>query len=189
MVDVPWWARSPSPFTFIFWIVLTGWVNLQIRGRRKYKRFPRVMSFIDSIFIVGLVSLSFDSYWILFQGLRFSHLYPEDAFELVIRLVQNLGLFVVCLLNAYPLYKDRLIHISNYTLFLLGWEASFFALWFAISPNISYTDWTFGIRMGFGTTQILAAFFISHILGKLLQGIILISLFHPKRESVKNDVA
>lgn len=177
MNEVPFWARSPSPFTFVFWILLALWGNLHIRGKIQYKRFQRVMSVIDSIFVVGLIALSYDSLWIVFQAIRFRHFFPGDVLELIIRLIQNLGLFAICIFNAYPLFKKKILKLSKVTKFFIFLELAYFVFWFSFAPSMAFTDWTYAIRMGFEPIIVIGAFNISHVLGKLIQGLIFISLF------------
>ena len=181
MIDVPFWVKSPSPFTLIFWLVLALWGNLHIKGKIKYKRFPLLAGLTDSIFVVGLMAFSYDTLWVVCQGLKFGSLYPADLFDLFKSLLRNLGFLGLCTVYCYPLFKKKIIGIKKITLILLGIEVVYFGLWFMFAPNISWTDWTFAIRYNFPNDRVVQAFIISHVIGKLIQGLIFISLWRTEK--------
>lgn len=177
------WFESPSTFTFIFWIVLWLW-GLQ-HLKKKYfadiKRIPGLYRLVNGMLLVGLVAFIYDSNWIVFQVLKFGRYYPSDVGELLLRLGQNLGFLFICFVFTKPLFDKKILKFHTITYDLLLLQSVYFIAWFYFAPNLSWTDWTFAIRNGFPGSQVIASFFISHILGKLIQGAIFISLWKRRK--------
>ena len=182
MIEVPFWARSPSPFTIAFWILLALWGNLQIKGKVIYKRFPRLVGLTDSALVVGLVAFSFDAIWVFCQVCKFGQLYPADIPEMYRCLARDFLLFFLCLiLVSYSLIKKKVIGMTKITVVLLFLEYAFFFIWFVLAPDPSWTDWTYAIRYGYSGSRVVEAFTISHTIGKFIQGLIFISLWRKDK--------
>jgi len=184
MIELPfgfWWG-SPSTFTFVFWIVLWLWGLLHLRKEHfaDVKRIQGLYRLVNCMMIVGLVAFIYDSTWILGQILKFGHLYPSDINELYLRLGQNLGFLLICFLFTNHLFKNGILEFRARTYDLLLLQMFYFIIWFYAAPDPSWTDWTFAIRNGFPRTQVIKSFFISHVVGKMIQGLIFISLWKKK---------
>lgn len=167
MNEIPWYALSPSPFSIAFYLILISYAYLQIRKRRALDtRRKKVIALTECFFLVGLVVVFLDTFWIMVSGLRWAFLYPDDLFQLGLAAGRNIAAVALCLMFVGDYFKIRLIRINNYTraLFLLNF--AFLSLWFVLSPSPAYTDFTFAIRHGYPENVVLGSFLISHLIGK-----------------------
>jgi len=179
-IELPFgfWYESPSPFTFFFWIVIWIWglFHLPIQAYSDVKRFTFLYRLVNGMMIVGFVVFIYDTSWIICQGIKFGSLYPEDLNVLLIRLIQNVGLLWVCFFYIRHLFEKGILEFSSATYDLLIIQAVYFGIWFVLAPDPSWTDWTYAIR-NLNYDQVLTSFIISHLFGKIIQGLIFISLF------------
>lgn len=176
-MDVPWWALSPSPFSIIFYLILTLYITKKLCIHAEYKRFKHLTAFTDAIFIVGFFVVSLDFIWIIICYLRFSSMYPDSSFNLIVCAGRDLAAVLLCYLFTASHFKNKLIKASEITWILLSVNIVFLATWFFLSPTPAYTDWTFGIRHDYPLSTILTSFLTSHIIGKsLVVGIIYTSI-------------
>lgn len=174
MIDVPWWAKSPSPYSLIFWIVLALWgMNKLPKKLRKYR-------FFEAAWIIGLVVLSFDALWCVFQGIFFGYLHPQAITQLMFCFLRDLAGFVLCWIFSYHYFEDGSLKVGYETWMLVMLEVGFMMVWFKMSPDPSFTDWTYAIRMGYEPMRIIIAFIISHVIAKFIQGLIFISMWVRK---------
>lgn len=173
------WYESPSTFTFIFWGVLWLWGlrHLKLEYYQDVKRIRGIYRLVNGTMIVGFVAFIYDTLWILFQIVHFGHLYPMDIGELAIRFCQNMGLLVVCTLFILHLFEKGVLAVQRSTWVCLIFLGFYFALWFGVAPDPSWTDWTYAIRHSYDGIRVIQAFFISHVVGKGLQGLIFFSLW------------
>lgn len=176
MIGLPWWIHSPSPFTFFFWFLLAlyGIHKLKPKTRREW-----ITTFCVSAFIVGLVVLPFDLLWTVHQAFTFGHLHPQDLAELLPLFNLKLMIWVLCLYESRKLFKGK-SYLEPLNLVFLSLYYPLLIVWFRLAPDPSWTDWTYAWRFGFGTQRILEAFFISHVIAKLVQAIIYVGLWKKK---------
>jgi len=175
MIEVPWWAHSPSPFTFAFWGVLA------LYGYKKF--YPdnlreKIGALSTSAFVVGLTVLPFDLLWTIHQALTFGHLHPGDLLELLPLFNLKIIVLMLCFYECRGLFNK---YLERDHLFLLSIYVPLLIYWFLLAPDPSWTDWTFAWRFGFGTRRVIEAFFISHILAKSIQAIIYVSLWKKQK--------
>lgn len=173
MIEIPWWAYSPSPFTFVFWgiLALYGCTKLKPRNRREW-----IGYLATSAFIVGLVVLPFDILWTVHQALTFGHLFPQDLAELMPLFNIKLLVWILCLYECRKLFRPK-SHLNATNLFDLSLYIPLLVIWFTLAPDPSWTDWTFAWRFGYDTTRIIQSFMISHGVAKALQALIFVKLW------------
>lgn len=172
-MDVPWWALSPSPFSIIFYLILAVYITRKLLCHVEYRRFKHITAFTDSIFIVGFFVVSLDFIWVIVCYLRFSSLYPESSFNLILCAMRDLTAVILCYLFTASHFKNKLIKASKTTWTLIFINIIFLTAWFILSPTPAYTDWTYAIRHDYPMSTILTSFLTSHIIGKsLVAGII-----------------
>lgn len=181
MIEIPWWVKSPSPYTFIFWILLGlyGCYKLKPKGLRDW-----IVKFSTCAFVVGLVILPFDLLWTINQALTFGHLHPSDLAELLPLFNLKLILWIVCLYECRNMFKEKQ-SLKLMELFYLVLYIPFMMVWFTLAKSPSWTDWTYAFRFGCpGCVRdiIIKSFFISHVLGKTLQGAIYLNLWKRGKE-------
>jgi len=177
MIEIPWWAFSPSPFTFAVWFFLAmyGFFKFHPKSLR-----DGILAFSTSAFVVGLTVLPFDLLWTISQALTFGHLHPLDLAELLPLFNLKLVVWILCLYECRNLFRPK-GHLIRDNLFLLALYIPFLIFWFKLAPDPSWSDWTYAWRFGYGTARIIEAFFISHIFGKVLQAIIYINLWKDQK--------
>lgn len=173
MITLPWWAYSPSPFTFVFWFLLA------LYGCRKLK--PKtlkewVSAFSISAFVVGLVVLPFDILWTVHQALTFGHLHPLDLAELLPLFNVKLVIWVVCVYESINLFGTT-GKLRTENMFFLILYVPLLLVWFSLAPDPSWTDWTYALRFGFDSNRVVEAFLISHGFAKFVQAVIFVKLW------------
>ena len=176
MNPIPWWVRSPSPFTLLFWGILALYGTLQFKPTTKREY---LSAFGTSAFILGLVVLPFDALWCLFQGLRFAYLHPEGILILSLCLVRDIVGSVWC-------YAETMNHfgvkgkLQKKGLLKLLVFVPYFIIFFLVAPDPSWTDWTYALRFGYGNLRALH----SYLLGvpmKIVQAFIYIKLWKKQK--------
>lgn len=184
-MDLPFgfWFESPSTFTFFFWVVLWLWGLLHLKDEyySDVKRIKVLYRLVNGAMIVGLVAFSFDSIWIFAQVSKFGYLFPQDLTEMGVRLIQNIGFFLVCSVFTYHLFKKKVLRINEWFFQWVLLEVFFFIVWFIVAPDPGFTDWTFALRNNYPGHKVLGSFLVSHLWGKMLQGMVFISLFNVER--------
>jgi len=131
--------------------------------------------------VVGFVVFIYDSNWVVFQIIKFGHLYPGDLNEMFLRLGQNLGFLLVCYCFIHYLFEKRILEfqVSTYDLLLI--QFFYFVVWFVLAKDPSWTDWTYALRNDYPGKRVIGSFIISHFVGKLLQGLTFVSLWRKPR--------
>lgn len=162
---VPWWALSPSPFTLVFWGVLSlyGASRLSPKTLRQWLR-----RFGDSAFILGLIILPFDATWQIGQWLKFGYLYPTEITMVITVLARDIAGVILCLILSRNLFgENRPAQLKGlvYLLFPIASLASSFLM--AVDPG--WTDWTYVMR--YGSTITWQMSFISGLDQRLLQAL------------------
>lgn len=170
MSDLPWFAFSPSPWTLIFWAILTFWLYRKIQHKKKADRFIQKLSlWIDGLFIVGFFVLVSDSVWVMGSLNRWGPLFPwGDSFQMILCLFRNAAglIFLYLLTNQY--FKEKFVRISKKFLLGLALNALFMGVWFYLAPSPAFTDWTFAIRYDYDLSVIVFSFFLSHVVGRII---------------------
>ena len=182
-LDIPFWAYSPSPFTIAFWLVLYFWglFHLPIQAYSDAKRFPFLLRLFNGLLIVGLPVLLFDTFWAVLQGFSFIYLHPEDMMQIASIIVRNMSFLFMCVLFTAPLFSKKVLKISFSTIIFTTMMLIYMVIWFSLAPDMSFTDWTYALRMGYSNQRVLEAFSISHIGGKFFQGLVFISLWNRRK--------
>jgi len=165
--EVPWWGLSPSPFSILFYLFLTGYALRKILKQKRIQRKREFLAiFTDAILLVGFLVLLLDTLWIIMCALRFGAAYPDSMMQLVYSAGRNIAGLVLCFLLVGRYFTDGTIRFGWLSLELLALNVVFLFAWFFLSPTPAYTDWTFAIRHNYPEATILTSFFISHIIGK-----------------------
>ena len=179
-LDIPFWAYSPSPFTIAFWLVLYFWglLHLPHEAYADAKRFPKLVRIFNGLLIVGLPVLLFDTFWAVLQGFKFIYLYPEDLMQIASIIVRNMCFLFMCVLFTAPLFTKKILRVKFSTMIFTVIMLIYMVIWFSLAPDMSFTDWTYALRMGYSGKRVVEAFSISHIGGKFFQGLVFISLWN-----------
>lgn len=177
MNEIPWFAVNPSPFTLIYWLLLTAYgTRILLKGDR-FKRWRHLFSFMDAALILGTVVLFNDFFWVITSGWRWGHLYPGSLPQLYFCAFRDVAGVVFCWMLTRQHWSDWTIHIGRGTVFLEIINLSFFAIWFLAASSPADTDWTFALRHGYSMTVVWRSFFVSHIIGKLILALIFFSVW------------
>lgn len=162
-MDLPWWARSPGPFTVSQWVILTL-VGFYMLRKRVYDQKPMFNRFFDAMWSLGRIVLLSDLVWVIVCFLRFGSQFPSSVPQLAFSGLRDLGGVIFCHINLKkkpPLFDRD-----------LNWmwvvDIAFMLIWFFTAPNPAYTDWTYAIRYDYPWGTVWATFFISHILGRII---------------------
>jgi hypothetical protein len=184
LIKQPWFALSPSPFSFAFYLIggiLGAWRLLRIGV--EYKRFPRIMAFVDSLILLVLVVIVQDSIWLVFNTFRWILPYYSDVatfWNYYVRFIQNGIMAGLMLLFSWDRFRAGIFRVSRLTWLCFGIITAWLFLQFVLAPNQAYTDWMFAVSYGFPDWLILQGF-ILNILMKLLLGITFLSIFQKKQ--------
>ena len=183
MNNVPWWALSPSPFSIVFYLLLTVYAlkqifkDLMILRKRDY-----LLAFTDAVLIVGFVVVYLDTFWIVACGLRFGWQYPDSVLQLIFAFGRNITGVILCYMLIGNYFRQGKLKLTNKTTQLFFLNILFLAVWFVAAPSPAFTDWTFAIRHGYSWSVILTSLFISHFIGKSLVAVIFLSIWRTKQK-------
>lgn len=171
MIEVPWWALSPSPFSVLFWVLLASYGVTLLPKQNVLK------GFVKALFVVGLTVLSFDASWVVLQLIKFGSHFPGSVLQLIVCLARDLAGLLLCYIMTYDLFKQKILEVTYSTgiFYCLLW--AFMATWFFYSPSPAFTDWTYAIRFGYDCLTVTYSFIISHVFAKFLQGLIFFSMW------------
>lgn len=177
MSDIPWFALSPSPFSIIFWLVLIIWGARRLLRKVEYRRLKYLNALTDTFFVLGLVVLSTDLMWVLICALRFGSLYADSVLQLVLYAARDVAGMLFCYLLTSQYFKKEIFHFNRKTVASYLLNLTFLAIWFACAEGPWFTDWTYAIRYDYSAAVIWTAFFISHVIGKIIVWLIYYSLW------------
>ena len=167
---------SPSPYTLTVWGLL-AYFQAKKMGASSLKEW--MYCFSVCAFSLGLIVLPFDCLWVIFQNIRFGYLYPGEAvYTLASSLLRNLLVLLLCIYETREVHKHLNLNSLKY---LLGF-IPIFIVWFVVSPDPSWTDWTYAWRFGYGATRTFNAFVVSHVMMKGIQAVIYVDLWREKKE-------
>ena len=173
-LEVPWYMLSPSPYSLTVWSTLA---LIQTKKLKPYSLKQWMYGFAVCAFTLGLIVMPFDSLWVIFQNMRFGHLYPEERYiTLFTSLSRNLLIFLLCIYETREICDKLNIH----TFFNLYWFLPIFTVWFRLAPDPSWTDWTYAYRFNYGPQRTIEAFIISHMIMKTIQAAIYFDLWKVK---------
>lgn len=184
LIKQPWFALSPSPFSFAFYIIggiLGAW--MLIRRGVEYKRFPWIMAFIDSMILLVLVVVVQDSIWLIFNTFRWILPYYSDVanfWNYYVRFIQNGIMAGLMLLFSWDNFRAGIFRVSRATWIYFLIITAWLFLQFVAAPNQAWTDWMFAVRYGFPDWLILQGF-ILNVLMKVLLGAAFLSIFQKKQ--------
>ena len=135
-----------------------------------------VRGFATSAFIMGLVILPIDVLWVSLQWLKFGGLHPDEWLLVLSCYARDILGIMLCVIMTWDELKRGVIDVEK--LVNLWWILPFYALWFGLAPDPSWTDWTYAIR--FNTGHVFESFLVSHGVLKLVQALIYGSLWREK---------
>ena len=182
----PWFAVSPSPWSLAFYAVMAAiGSELLLRSGAKHGRAPRLMAFLDALFLLGIIVFIQDTIWLLINTWRWIiPLYSGTATFLnyYVRFPQNVVGALLLFLLTWGLWRSNLVAFRKKTVFWFAVISAFTFMVFLLAPGQQLTDWTYAISHGYSDQIILQAFLISHIGYKLLIALAFLSLF-PKKQT------
>ena len=174
-MDVPWFALSPSPFSIIFYVLLTAYVARTLLQRTDVKHDKYPVAITDAILIVGFFVVILDALWVVTCAIRFGSLYPDDVLHLLTCGARDVAAAIFCYLFIGYHFKENRLKFTARTWILLAVNSWFLTLWFILSPTPAYTDWTFAIRHDYPLSIVVQSFLTSHVVGKGLVAAIVYS--------------
>jgi hypothetical protein len=191
LLKQPWFAVSPSPWSLAFYVIMgiIGGRQLLKQGAQ-YSRYPKLIAFLDAIFILGIVVFIQDTMWLLVNTWKWiiPHYLDIATFSNYwIRFPQNIIGALLCVLMSWGAWKAGLVSFKKSTLAMFELIAVMTFTVFFLAPNQAWTDWTFAVHNGFSDRIILESFIISHVGYKSLIALAYLSLFHWKGKDLKGD--
>lgn len=179
MMDLPWWAFSPSPFSFLFYFLLSTYAYVKLRRYTAPNTLRRKIGlYTDTIFLVGTVVLFLDGWWIITCSLRFLPIFPGSTQQLLYSGLRDFVVVIFCLMFVgHYFWIEGFVQIKRKTVILFLANLVFLVVWFWLSPSPAYTDWTYAIKNNYPMQTVLTSFLTSHILGKSLVTFIFLSLW------------
>ena len=160
---------SPSPFSIIFYLLLTAYAMKQIFKDLIILRKRDYLSlFTDAMLIVGFVVVYLDTFWIIACLLRFGWYFPDSILQLLFAFGRNITGLILCYMLIGNFFKQKKLEITKRVTQVFFLNILFLAVWFLLSPSPAFTDWTYAIRHDYSLNVIVQGFFISHVIGKSL---------------------
>ena len=188
-VEIPWFMKSPSPWTLAIWLILAVWASRILAKRIPYRRRRLVwlLAFVDSALILGFLVLLTDLFWCVACGLRFGSDFPfyPDVYGLILSAARDgvgmifLGLFI------RDNFKQQIVRLSRLTYLALAAYVFFLVAWFSLAPDPSFVDWNYAFKYGYPAARVLQDFLVSHVLGRSFIVILFYSVFRrPSRPAL-----
>lgn len=180
---MPWWMKSPSPFTIAQWILLTflGGFYIYFKGFHAPTSRHKLYLLSCVAATLGFVVLSSDFVWSLGSLLRWHTIHPDSVLQMIYILLRDVAGCVFCLFLMAPLIHDNYVTWTRLTTGLWIGNVIFFILWFGLASSPAWTDWTYAFKRGLPWIFIWKAFFISHVVGRVITSGIYLSLFNRKK--------
>lgn len=176
-----WWWKSPSMWTFVFWAVLAYWGGKQLRKRVKYRRFERLNSFTDGLFILGFMVLTCDLMWVLVCLSRFGALYisinMHSVWQMILVAFRDLVGILFCFLLIGNYFLKGIVKINKHTIIMYLVNLAFLLAWFYLAPSPAWTDWTYAIRYDYPFIIVLESFVVSHVVGKSIVAVLYLTIW------------
>lgn len=176
-----WCWKSPSIWTLIFWTILAYWSSRQLRKRVKYRRFEKLNSFTDGLFILGFIVLTTDLMWVLVCLSRFGPLYVsinlDSVWQMVFCALRDLVGILFCFLLIGNYFLKGIVKINKHTIIMYLVNLAFLLAWFYLAPSPAWTDWTYAIRYDYSFIIVLESFVISHAIGKSIVTILYLTIW------------
>jgi len=167
MVDVPWYMLSPSPVSLIQYVILSWILSRYLLKKVKYTRAPRIMSLIDSFFVVAFFVCITDGFWCLFTAIKWLPLHPEDFLIMGCSLGRDLLGAALFFLMIGGYFKHKIL-VANST--VVFWVLVCFisqVVWFLLAPSPGFTDYVYAWRHGYSFWIIISSWILSHFVMRI----------------------
>jgi hypothetical protein len=164
--------------TFYLLCGIIGGRILLKRGAQ-YKKWPVLIAFTDALFLILIIVLIQDSFWLTFNSIKWIGQYgSEMTFTgYWIRFPQNLVGLCFLALCSYGVWKARFVSFTRTTTFWMGVIVLMMLVNFILAPDPSWTDYTYAVRVGSPDWHILISFILSHVVLKILMFLAFQGLF------------
>jgi len=167
MSDIPWFMLSPSPVSLIQYAILTWIMWSYFLRAGKYEKHSRILSLIDSFFVVAFFVVLTDAFWVSFSILKWLPLYPQDALQIYASLGRDLLAALLFGMFIWDNLKQKVISFNFSVIFWLCISFLFQAAWFFFAGSPGVTDYTFAWRHGYPLEFVLIAWSLSHVLMRI----------------------
>ena len=169
----PWFYRSPSPFSLVYYgaIILLG-ARILLR-RVEYRRWRWSNALTESFFLNGIIIVSCDFLWMWASAARFLPDFPDSLGQVLAVLGRDAVGVLFCFMLVGNRIKEDIVSFKESTFcgyFLL---IVFLTFIFTFAETPAFTDWTYAIRVGESTRNILVSLVFSYGLGKAVGAVIL----------------
>ena len=138
----------------------------QLGVKFKSKRWSWLIAFINSLWIVGIVVLIQDLFFLVITSFRWVPVYPQYAtWSFWLCFPRDLAALALCFLLSHEFYgKTYSFNMRFWTDFFLLWGITICV--FAVVPNMGFTNWTFAITEHMDDSVIRLAFAMNFLFGK-----------------------
>jgi hypothetical protein len=179
--EIPWFMKSPSPWTLIIWGILAVWASRILVKRVSYRRarLAWLLAFVDSALILGFLVLVTDLFWCVACGLRFGLYFPfyPDVYGLILSAARDAAGMIFLGLLVWDNFRQKIVSFSRLTYLVLIGYVFFLAAWFGLAPDPSFVDWNYAFKYGYPAVRILQDFLISHVVGRSFIVVLFYSVF------------
>jgi len=186
----PWFYRSPSPWSLIFYLIMTLYGYRKLKGI-DYARWPgpagsllaRLVRLTDAFAVFALIIMVQDTLWLTFNTVRWwpeYHQYMDFSyFACFLRNGAAAALFFIMTVDKYG--QAWRFNRKTFAAFLVQCGV-LGIVFFILAADPGMTDWTYAIRHNQADEKILAAFLLSHVIMKILNAWIYSTVW-PRRSS------
>lgn len=183
IVKQPWFDVSPNALS-ISWYVLCGILGARILLAKgiHYKRWQKLIAFTDGIFLIGIIVVIQDSFWLLFNTVKWFAQYGNQmSFSgYWIRFPQNLVGLCFLLLCTYGVWKAKFVSVTRVTIFWMVCVMLLMTSIFIFAPDPSWTDYTYAVRVLAPDWQISLEF-MAFLFTKFMLTLSFLGLFREPR--------
>jgi len=188
LIKQPWFDVSPNLWSMTFYLIcgILGGRILLAKGVQ-YKRWPVLIAFTDGLFLILIIVLIQDTFWLLFNSLKWVGQYGSfmTFTGYWIRFPQNLIGLCFLFLCTYGVWKAKVVSFTRTTTFWLGVIIFMMFVNFVLAPDPSWTDYTYAVRVLSPDWHILFSFILSHVVLKVLMALAFLGLFKEPRSELE----
>ena len=171
-----------SPWSAAQYLLMTWWASKKL-PKDAYPKIAWLASWVDSICILGVLAVFFDSLWVSLCWLRWTPTYSENVFShIILPILRNIAFFFICMLMMnHNWLRKGYINLSEEVFLLFGLHISYTILRFYLAPGKEWTNWLHAFENGYACWPYV--WFLDYVVLRIILILLWIKLWSPKHVS------
>lgn len=172
-----WYTIAPSPWSVIMYAAWAWWASKKI-PKDRYIRIHRLASWVDAIWVAGVVVLVGDILWVMAVWIRWLPTHPNELMLLVNAQIRNISILAISLIMSWNLWKTKTVQWGPAVYNLWGINILYLLLWFGLAPGMEWTHWVYALENGYSSWPYV--WFIAFIVGRIITTMIYMRTWNVK---------